>query len=238
MTRTKQISAALIAGVSLLGLSAAPASAGHFEEFSEHHTTFGVSQFNALDLDNDDDMVLNNPIHVTQVAAVLLYERGEINYSHDGQEFFFNGSTGDFPLERYFACMVVKLTPHASLDLNWDDPSGLGETYAEVIFVPEQPVRVAIAALGGQKKSRRLADGLGGQAVGEGDRESRGFHLVHPGLFSLPDETVDFEFNAAINQQEAARQCICQGLFDLVEEPFNNLTTPLRVFEPFGITCP
>ena len=234
MTRSKQFKVGLIAGAAILGLGAAPALAGHFEELSDLHTVFGVSQFNAIDLDFESDMVLYNPIHLTQVAAVLLYERSDINFSHDGEEFFFS-STSDFPLERYFGCAVVKLTPHAALELDWVSSTGVTEQYAEVIFAPEEPVRVAV---NGQRKARRLADGLGGKVAGDNDSASRGFHLVHPGLFTLPDETVDYIFDASKNQQEAARQCICQGLFDLVDEPFNNLTTPLRVFEPFGITCP
>ena len=234
MTGTKQFTAGLVTGAALLAFGAAPLSAGHFKELSKIHTVFGVSQFNALDFRFEDDMVLYNPNHVTQVAAVLLYERGQVLLSHDGEEFFFS-SKNNFPLEIYFGCMVVKLTPHASLKLDWPDPPGLASTYAEVIWAPEEPVRVAV---NGQRKARRLADGLGGQAVGQDEQDSRGHHLVHPSAFSLPDETVDYVLNAGKNQQEAARQCICQGIFDLVDEPFDNLTTPLRVFEPFGIACP
>ena len=241
MTRTKQFTAGLVTGASLLAFSAAPLMAGHFLELSRWHTSFGVAQLNALDIEDEDRVVLYNPNHVTQVAAVLAYQRGFVEYSFNGgTDLLEFDSSGDFPLERYFACVVVKLTPHAALNVRWfsSRPPGLEISYVEVIWSPEFPVRVPIAALGGQKKSRRVADGLGGQAMGENDDASRGYHLLHPGLFSLPDETVDFALNDAINQQEAARQCICQGLFDLVDEPFNNLTTPLRVFEPFGVECP
>ena len=237
MIRTTQMILGAVSAAAILGLGAAPASAGHFKELSRHHNNYGVSQFNALALDTESDMVLYNPNHVTQVAAVLLYEESTVNYSFVNEELTFDNEE-DFPLEIYVGCLVVKLTPHAALELDWPFMTAFGDLYAEVIFVPEDPVRVAIAALGGQRKSRRVADGLGGVAMGQDEEESRGFHLVHPSAFTLPDETVDYVFDASKNQQEAARQCICAGIFDLVDEPFNNLTTPLRVFEPFGITCP
>ncbi len=106
-----------------------------------------------------------------------------------------------------------------------------------------------IAALGGAKKSRRIADGLGGRTLAEADAGKSAIpgsdHLAHPGLFTPPDDSVDYVFDGPAfanlftprNQQEAARICICQGLIDLVDEPFNNLTQPLRIYEPFGIDC-
>lgn len=237
MTRTKQFTMGIVTGITLFGLSATPLVARHFKELSDFHTIFGVSQFNALDLDFQTELVLYNPNHVTQVAAVLLYERSFMNFGTGGNQEIVLDSTDDFPPERYFGCMVTKLTPHAAVELDWDSLINLGETYAEVIWAPEDPVRVAIAALGGQRKSRRLADGLGGQVQGDDEEDSRGYHLVHPGLFSLPDETVDFEFDASKNQQEATIECVCQGLFNLAGPPFENPVS-LRVFETFGINCP
>ena len=92
MTRTKQITAALIAGVAILGLGAAPLTAGHFKELSVKHVLYGVSQFNAIDTADLDQLALYNPIHVTQVAALLVYRRADVFYGHDGEEFFFTST--------------------------------------------------------------------------------------------------------------------------------------------------
>ena len=58
MTRTTQFTVGLVAGVSLLGLSATPLMAGHYKEVSDQHTNWGISQLNAMDLDDQSDMVV------------------------------------------------------------------------------------------------------------------------------------------------------------------------------------
>ena len=265
MTRTKQFTAGLVTGASLLAFGAVPLSAGHFQELSADHTNYGVAQLNYVDVGQENSIILMNPNHVTQVAAALAYTEPTYLYSFGSFNNFYRldfdfVEQGELPgkedeeTEVFLACVVVKLTPHGAVKVTMmGDPVGDldVELYMEVIWSPEFPVRVPIAAQGGAKKSRRIADGLGGRTLAHA--EVRGGrpavpgsdHLAHPGLFTPPDDSVDYVFDGPKfadlftprNQQEAARECICQGLIDLVDEPFNNLTQPLRVFEPFGINC-
>ena len=260
MTRTRQVTVGLFAGASLLAFGAVPLSAGHFQELSADHTNYGVAQLNYVDVGQDNSIVLMNPNHVTQVAAALAYTRPTYIYSFGSFNNFYRLdfsfiSDGSLPgdedeeMEVFLTCVVVKLTPHGAVKVETPFSPGV-ERYVEVIWSPEFPVRVPIAAQGGAKKSRRVADGLGGrtlaQAEDDGLSDTPGSdHLAHPGLFTPPDDSVDYVFDGSAfadlftprNQQEAARLCICQGLIDLVDEPFNNLTQPLRIFEPFGINC-
>ena len=90
MTRTKQITTGLLAGAALLAFGASPLLADHFLELSRWHTSFGVSQLNYADtgreqsssnLGTDKKIYLYNPNHVTQIAAVLMYERSELDFN-------------------------------------------------------------------------------------------------------------------------------------------------------------
>ena len=227
MTRTTQLTIGLFAGASLLGLSATPLMANHYKEISELHTIWGISQLNAMDLKTQSDMVVYNPNHDTQLAAVLIYRRAVFNYQllpdSDGQLFLEEIEKG--PAEEWRACIVVELTPHADIELDWpkpSDPPWPRQQYIETIFAPVDPVR----APGTNNKARRLANGLGGVIVGEDEGDSRGYHLLHPSLFTLPEDV-------GTGTREAACECICQRI---------NLLgfTPSRVnsvFAPFGIVC-
>ena len=97
MTRTKQITTGLAAGAALLAFGASPLVAGHFEELSKFHTIFGVSQLNYADTGREfgvnKKIYLYNPNHVTQIAAVLMYERSRLRFEDnccnaDAGEFF------------------------------------------------------------------------------------------------------------------------------------------------------
>ena len=82
-------------------------------------------------------------------------------------------------------------------------------------------------APGTNNKARRLADGLGGVIVGRDDSDARGYHLVHPLLFALPDDEV------VSGQRDAACECICERikLLGFADARVNS------VFAPFGIVC-
>ena len=228
MTRTTQFTAGLVTGVSLLGLSATPLVANHFEELTNHHTNWGVSQYNALSLETSGDLTVYNPNHVTQLAGVLLYREADFEYrllpDDDGQLFLDFIDEG--PPEEWRACLVVELSPNASIQLVFDrpgDPPWPNNMYATTIFAPVDPVR----APGTNNKARRLADGLGGVAIGEDDSNARGYHLVHPLLFTLPSNEV------VAGQRDAACECICQRVNLLGFEP----SRVNSVFAPFGIVC-
>ena len=231
MTRTTQFTAGLVAGVSLLGLSAAPLVASHFEEVSRFHTVWGVSQLNAMYGEQEDALVVYNPNHVTQLAAVLIYRAAEIDYRllPDNAGELFIDFIDEGPPEQWRACLVVELTPHAAIELDFpapSDPPWPAHLYEEVIFAPLDPVR----APGTNNKARRLADGLGGVITGESDSLNHGYHLVNPLAFTLPSNDVD---GASPTQREDACACICERV---------NLLgfTPSRVnsvFAPFGIVC-
>ena len=101
---------------------------------------------------------------------------------------------------------------------------------------PLAPVRVLV---NGQRKSRKLADGLGGVTFGTTRREDDGFsdRLAHPLMFSLPEPmvvpaVVDHAAGEVfVDQTQAAIDCVCDGIFAFDDVPF-------RVFSAFGITCP
>ena len=228
MTRTAQFTAGLITGVSLLGLSAAPLIASHFEELSRFHTLWGVSQFTAMDNETNTSLVAFNPIHVTQLAAVLIYRRAEFQYRllPDSAGQLFLDFIDEGPPEEYRACLVVELTPHAAIGLDLprpSDPPWPRQTFVQTIFAPVDPVR----APGTNNKARRLADGLGGVTQGASDDHNRGYHLVNPLLFTLPSNEV------VSGQMDAACDCICERVDLLGFEP----SRVNSVFAPFGIVC-
>ena len=251
MTRTRQITVGLFAGASLLGLSASPLIASHFKNLSDHHTNWGVAQFNYANVGSSNQVTLTNPNHVTQVAAVLAYNRGRVNYTccSNGRAILEFSSSSEFPLEEFLGCVVVKLTPHAAVMV--DTPTGGPDIYREVIWAPAVPVR----APGTGGKARRLADGLGGRTwngtdedgtTGERDHDREPYMLGHPSLFSLPDAAVDYVFDFSPfdfdspeldrDQNTAAQECICEGIFDLAGPPFFSPTV-FKVFEAFGVDC-
>ena len=227
MTRTVKFSVGLAAGVSLLGLSAAPLMASHYQEISNHHTRWGISQLNAMDLDTQSDMVVYNPNHDTQLAAVLLYRRADFEYRllPDSAGQLFLDFIDEGPAEEWRACIVVELTPHAAIELDWpkpSDPPWPNQQYVETIFAPLDPVR----APGTNNKARRLADGLGGVITAEGESDSRGYHLVNPLMFTLPEDV-------GTGTRAAACECICEriSLLGFTASRVNS------VFAPFGIVC-
>ena len=228
MTRTTQFTAGLVAGVSLLGLSAAPLIASHFEEVSRFHTVWGVSQFNAMDADDESSLVVYNPNHVTQLAAVLIYRQAEFDYRllPDNAGELFLDFIDEGPPEEWRACIVVELSPNADIGLDWNkppDPPWPRQMYNEVIFAPLDPVR----APGTNNKARRLADGLGGVARGDSDSDQGAFHLLNPLFFTLPSNEV------VSGQKDAACECICERVNLLGFEP----SRVNSVFAPFGIVC-
>ncbi len=228
MTRTNQITIGLFAGASLLALGAAPLMATHYQEISNHHTAWGISQLNALDIDTESSVVLLNPNHDTQIAAILIYGRGDIDYTMFGDsagQLFIEAIDDEFD-EVWRACIVVKLTPHAAQELDWDTarlPFWPNHRYVEAIFAPLDPVR----APGTGGKARRLADGLGGIMTGESSDDANNYALVNPLLFSLPSDSV------VSGQQAAACACICERVF-LLGFPPSQINS---VFAPFGIVC-
>ncbi len=66
--------------VALALLGANPVSAGHFKKLSDRHTNFGVAQLNYGNIPGGEFsstrpvLKLMNPVHVTQVAALIAYE--------------------------------------------------------------------------------------------------------------------------------------------------------------------
>ena len=228
MTRTTQFTVGLAAGVSLLGLSATPLVAAHFKELSVDHVLYGVSQYAAMDIDSESAMVVYNPNHVAQLAAVLIYRRAEFNYQllPDSAGQFFLEEIEQGPAEQWRACLVVELSPLAAIALDWpkpSDPPWPDQTYTTTIFAPVDPVR----APGTNNKARRLADGLGGVTVGDSSDEVRGYHLVHPTMFTLPSDEV------VSGQRDAACECICERIDLLGFEP----SRVNSLFAPFGIVC-
>ena len=219
MNKRKCLTTSLLGGAmglaALMFLGASPVSAGHFEELSVHHTNYGVAQFNygnlaARNIDDFTPLIkLMNPVHVTQVAAVIVYEaaRG-----------FRPGTAG-----AYSTCLVRELTPHGSLGLPEavvNPPGRRVAKYAEVIWAPVDPVSDDddddnIDDL------TRLADGLGGYwEHGAGNHEGKP-ELALPHLFSLPSDAV------VLGQRQAAIDCVLAGLAALGLSP--------DIFSDFGI---
>ena len=275
MKRTLQLTLAALSGAAILGLSAASLHAGHFTQLSPLHTVHGVSQFNYTHLSRETGgrnhaVTLMNPTHVTQVAAVLVYQYPYPNSNYTAC-FRDPGGPGvgecdeefvelDYEPEVFLGCQVALITPHAavglcdrrrdspgddgfcpapgfpgSIDINAIDRVGVNR-YAEVIWAPLAPVRVLV---NGQRKARKLADGLGGVTFGTRRRDDAGFsdRLAHPLMFSLPEpKTVPAVVGHAagevfVDQTQAAIDCVCDGVFALG-------TVPFLVFSSFGITCP
>ena len=208
----KPLRFSVLMGLALMvGLSAVPLAADHFKKLSTDHTSYGVAQLNYGNIPGADSsstrpaMKLMNPVHVTQVAAVIAYE----------------AARGRFPgtAEVFVTCVVRVLTPHASIGIPEavfnvkDSPK-----YVEVIWVPMEAVSLAKGSGKSDKSdksskksnnTRRIADGLGGNFdSGAGNREGNS-RLAHPGLFSLPSDDV------VAGQRGAAINCVLDGLFDL-----------------------
>ena len=217
-------------GVAILSLGTTPCWAGHaFKKLSSEHVSFGVSQFLAGSIPPASDHIalkLLNPNHVTQVAAVFVYDRTKRREFDDAK-----GTAGLFR-----GCLLQVLVPHAALGLG--PTSGFPEnpsntpTYVEVISAPETPVLEATGnrflelwrkKKGIKPKTLRMADGLGIVAHGA-SLENIPLFRLHPGMFSLPSEDVPE------NKPGAATNCVCDGLSKLELDP--------EVFEDFGIDCP
>ena len=197
-------------GLAVLALAGAtPAAADHFKPLSPNHTSYGVAQLNYGNVPPFLDFIvkLMNPVHVTQAAAVIIYESDR-------------GANAGTP-EKYLNCVVRQLTPHASISIEEGDyfpTTDEVSTYAEVIWAP-----VAKVSPGkGNGENRRIADGLGGYF--HTGRDLHDPRLAHPGLFSLPSNTV------VAGQRENAINCVCTGL--------SGLALSGDVFSEFGINCP
>ena len=221
-TRALKLGLALLSGAALLALGAAPLQANHFQRISPKHTLYGVSQYNYLTTAEEprDLLYLLNPNHVTQIAAMLFYQR----------------PTPDFPdvdPEVFLGCLVKKLTPNGAigiLEQEWLDAlfGGVDDDsvppYVEVIWGPRKKVTIKVD---GVEKTRRLADGLGGFTVPTGGKNRGGramSGLAHPKSFSLPLNKV------VAGQREVAIACICAEL--------GALAVSGETFQPFGVKCP
>ena len=250
MTRTMQFTVGLLSSASLLALGAAGASADHFDKLGRKHTNYGVAQYNVTNVSRSRrvGLTLMNPIHVTQLAAILMYQRPTRNRTTFCPAAAAPCTAAEFEAylpEVFLGCLVVEMTPHSAVSLHdststtWLDTSftdagaawpGLPGTnrnsgingmprVAEVIWGPAEKVKVA-----GVRGLKRKADGLGGTTAG-GHRTARSHtNLLHPGLFSLPSNDV------VAGQREDAIECVCEGLADLFADR--------NTFEKFGISCP
>lgn len=224
-TTTMMSGALSLAPLVLLG--ATSAHADHFKPLSPNHTAYGVSQLGYGDLrGRDDDSLtpmarLHNPNHVTQVAALIFYDAAR-------------GRSPGTP-EVFVGCHCKVLTPHASVGVSEEDVPDSGRPgrarYAEAIWSPVDPVRVSKGRDDddddkddGDKASRRIADGLGGAFnIGANDFAGASINLAHPGLFSLPSNSV------VPGQRQVAIDCLCNELARL------NLNRD--IFKEFGVTC-
>jgi hypothetical protein len=194
--------------------------ADHFRPLSPQHTNYGVSQLQFGDVAGRENfggprpvVRLNNPNHVTQAVAILVYqaERGRL----PGRPEVFDG------------CHVEVLTPHASQAVSGAEFPGAGGVfgspqYATAIWAPLDSVSPGR----GRGQNRRIADGLGGamDVNAFADRNGRQVNLAHPGLFSLPSDDV------VPGQRQAAITCVCTFVATL------RLSRDL--FSEFGISCP
>ena len=204
MKRMTQLIVIAFVGISFLSLVTTPLWADHFKKLSKNHLRFGVSQLLVGHVSpRADELVrLMNPNHITQVAAALFYERLGA----------FSAGTLGTP-EAFLGCVVRDLTPHAAVGIDNGSLSNPDRIplYVEVISAPVTPVPV-------KKKQAPVADGLG-IAASAGTFQGPLF-LVHPKLFSLPDD------------EQAAIDCVCIALEPLILEGL----AP-NVFKDFGITC-
>lgn len=203
-----------------------PLSAMQYRPLTSLHTNYGVSQLNygqvccaGITPGLPTVIRLMNPIKVTQVAAVIVYE----NRSDD-----INGFLGNPGV--YVGCTLRKLSPHSSIGINRDQlpqspvgPLAQPSKYVEVIWAPEQEVGIGYWHT---SKMGRIADGLGGYFSNAHDGQYEGtVQLANPRLFSLPSDDI------VPGQKQAAVDCICEGLSDL------NLSGD--IFSEFGIgPCP
>ena len=242
MTRTMQFTVGLLSGASLIALGAAGASADHFKRLSPKHTNYGVAQYNFAHVSCNTCstcVTLNNPVHVDQIAAVLMYTRPTVEFTTVCLDppCTVTADYDDYLTEVFLGCVVVEMTPNSDLGLKGTDSTdwpteneiwpgcpgfdlqsgtdGMPRT-AEVIWAPAEKVTVA-----GLPSPRRRADGLGGILRGSADERARAHSLMHPGLFSLPPDAGD---------AADAIECVCAGLGDLFADR--------DTFKPFGIDCP
>jgi len=133
--------------------------------------------------------------------------------------------------EVFLGCKVRVLAPHSSTDISDADlvtagvPQGR-PLYTEHIWAPLGEISVRQdddeRHEKSDRKKRRTADGLGGNA--EGSSFERELRLAHPGLFSLPSNSV------IPGQRETAIGCVCA---ELAAQSLN-----ADIFSDFGIRCP
>lgn len=211
--------------VGLLG--ATTVRADHFKPLSPNHTSYGVAQLNygnmsqsAVDDSEMPAVKLMNPNHVTQAVAGLIYssDRGRQRQ----------------PSEVFLGCKVDVLTPHGSTDISGAELVAAGvpddrPLYGEYIWAPLEKVSLRRDDDDDDDKKvdwrkRRIADGLGGRAVHRLLDVEGEVQLAHPGLFSLPSDSV------VPGQRQKAITCICAEVAAQGLDP--------KVFSEFGISCP
>lgn len=223
----------LVAGVLSLVAFGLPGAitvwADHFKPLSPNHTDYGVAQLNYGNMsqifrsDTTTPAVkLMNPNHLTQAVAGLIYssDRGR---QGAGQA-----------TEVFLGCKVHVLTPHGSTEISEAElvTAGVPENrplYSEYIWAPLEKVSLRKDDDDddhekGDRKKRRIADGLGGSAVNRFTENEGEIGLAHPGLFSLPSNSV------VAGQREKAIDCICA---ELAAQSLDH-----KVFSEFGISCP
>lgn len=198
--------------------------AEHFKPLSPNHTTYGVAQLNYGNIpqvssaENSSAVKFMNPNHVTQAVAALIYSSSR-------------GPQGaGRPTEVFLGCKVRVVTPHGSTDISDVElitagvPQGR-PLYSEHIWAPLEKVSLSEDDEEhdrSEPKSRRIADGLGGNA--ESVSYERQLRLAHPGLFSLPSNSV------VPGQRERAIRCICAELAAL--------RLNADIFSDFKVRCP
>ena len=248
MNQRLQVAASIVLGAAVVCCGAGPGLADHYKNITRSHIYSGVSQFNYLDIPGgrcafDEttgdligcqgfDLTLMNPVHDTQAVATLVYTNSRTASRQPDDP---NAGLGT---EIFLGCRVDKLTPHASIAIDWSEIPGaedvgiiqrvVPDRYAEVIWAPLTPVPVPVA--GGGTGFRRLANGLGGRARAM----SRGFlttlsrrsdtgDIAHPKMLSLPDNDV------VPGQKAAALICVCGAVIDQGLDP--------STFRPFSLGC-
>src|SRR5574341_2344249 len=189
-------------------LGATTVWADHFKPLSPNHTSYWVAQRNygnisqsAVDNGEMPAVKLMNPNHVTQAVAGLIYssDRGQRRQ----------------PSEVFLGCKVEVLTPHGSKDISGAELVAAGvpddrPLYGEYIWAPLEKVNLGRDDdeddKRGDGRKRRIADGLGGRAVHRLLDVEGEVQLAHPGLFSLPSDSV------VSGQRQKAINCICAEL--------------------------
>ena len=152
-------------------------------EATPNHTSFGVSQFLAGNLDKTESHPLRlvNPGSRTHVASILVYTGPEVDAPGDPDDFENDLAPAPTPTEKFLGCLNVRITSHGSfllekkfltedLEPGPDNtllliPSDIttrpainpnvARTYVEIVSVPESPVTIRSSG------SRRYGDGLG-----------------------------------------------------------------------------